>query len=94
MSFQVYISVYFPLDEVFAGLEDIACTCSYADMQKKNGQIMKSEIKPKSYFSQVLSGQIVSFLFFFFFFFFKKTNMEYSLLGLELPFPKQLVNCL
>lgn len=51
---------------------------------------MKSEIKPKGSFSQVLMGQMVSLLLLFFFG--RKTNMEDSLLGLEFPLPKQLVN--
>lgn len=49
-----YMTVYLLFTQSVAGLEDIICTCSYAHVQKKNGEIMKSEIKPKRYFLQDL----------------------------------------
>lgn len=67
----LYLSKYMTAHLLFrqsvAGLEDIICTCSYAYVQKKNGEIIKSEIKAKRYFLQDLLDKCDHFYHYFFF---------------------------
>lgn len=64
--FSKYMTVYLLFRQSVAGLEDIICTCSYAHVQKKNGEIMKSELKPTHYFLQDLLDKCDHFYRYFF----------------------------
>jgi len=65
-SMLLYCSKYMPACLLFrqsvAGLEDITCTCSYAHVQNKNRDVMKSAIKHKGYLFARSTGRMWSLL--------------------------------